>query len=212
MSTSTPGSPDNPEGSGTPAAAGDQGGASTPGKPDANPTGKPGGKFWAIAGIVAVALGVAGFFIGQSVTNDKYKPGKADYDKIYNAGVAAGTKAGTAAGISEGQRAGKAQGLQIGQKAGMNEGLKQGLAQGTSAGRAEGFKAGVQSGAAATLGGLTGWNTNVPYVVELDPSPVAGVPYQIYSRTLMKPGFIYKLCANGVTLCVGPVPAPPPAG
>ena len=87
--------------------------------------------------------------------------------------------------------------MQIGKKAGIAIGQQQGQA----AGYKQGFNAGVPKGANAALGGLTGWNTNVPYVVELNPSPVAGVPYQIYSRTLMVSGTNYFLCPNGKTVC-----------
>lgn len=174
--------------------------------------GKPSGKFWAIAGVVAVLLGVGGFFLGQSMTNAKYDPGKKDYNKIYAAGEAAGNKSGTATGLAQGKRIGTQNGLQIGTAAGKQKGLQIGEAQGKAIGYKDGFSAGVAAGSAAALGGLTGWNTNVPYVVELDPSPVTGVPYQIYSRTLMKAGISYTLCPNGKTACQTPVTPTPPTG
>lgn len=207
MSTS---SPDQPENAGTP--AGNQSGPGTSGNSSGG--GKPAGKFWAIAGVVALLVGVGGFFIGQSVTNSKYDPGKKDYNKIFAAGTAAGVKSGTASGLSEGKRIGTQNGLQIGTAAGKQKGLKIGEAQGKAIGYKDGFAAGVAAGSTAALGGLTGWNVNVPYVVELDPSPVTGVPYQIYSRTLMKAGISYTLCPNGKTACQAPVPPTPapPAG
>jgi len=207
LSTSTP---DQPEGQGipdatqsTPAAAGGAAGG-------AAASGKPGGKFLAIAGAVALIVGVAGFFIGQSVTNSKYDVGKKDYNKIYAAGAAAGTSAGKQYGLSKGTRLGKQYGLEVGTKAGTAAGLKAGFTQGKDAGYKSGYAVGVPAGASGALGGLTGWNVNTPYVVELDPSPVSGVPYQVYSRTLMKAGYNYTLCPDGKSACTSPVPAPTP--
>lgn len=182
-----------------------------PGTPDATPAtpassgAKPGGKYWAITAAIAVVLGVAGFFIGSAVKQSDYDKGKPGYNKIYAegnaAGQAAGNAAGQAAGKATGQRLGVAQGLQVGKKAGEIAGQK----AGETAGYNKGYTAGVQKGALAALGGLSGWNTNVPYLVELDPSPVAGVPYQVYSRTLMKPATSYFLCPNGITVCSNPL-------
>jgi hypothetical protein len=178
------------------------------GTPDATPAatgGKPGGKYWAITAAIAVVLGVAGFFIGSAVKQSDYNKGKPGYNKIYAEGNAAGQASGNAAGKAAGQKLGVAQGLQVGKKAGEIAGQKAGEAAGQKAGYSAGYTAGVQKGSLATLGGLTGWNTNVPYVVELDPSPVAGVPYQIYSRTLMKADVSYYLCPNGTTVCSNPL-------
>jgi hypothetical protein len=178
-----------------------------PGTPDATPNAsaasgdKPSGKYWAITAGIAVVLGVAGFFIGSAVKQSDYDKGKSGYNKIYAEGQAAGNAAGKAAG----QKLGVAQGLQVGKKAGEIAGQKAGEAAGQKAGYSAGYTAGVQKGSLATLGGLTGWNTNVPYVVELDPSPIAGVPYQIYSRTLMKADVSYYLCPNGTTVCSNPL-------
>lgn len=203
MSTSSPGQPDNSAGSAGETPSQGASGATSGG-------GKPSGKFWAIAAVIALLVGVGGFFLGQSLTNAKYDPGKKDYNKIFAAGAAAGIRSGTATGLAQGKRIGTQNGLQIGTAAGKQQGLKQGEAAGKAAGYKDGFSAGVSAGSTAALGGLTGWNTNVPYVVELDPSPVNGVPYQIYSRTLMKAGISYTLCPNGRTACQAPVPPTPP--
>jgi len=168
------------------------------------------GKVVAIAAVGALALGLVGFFVGQMTKEDEYKKGKPAYEKIYkvgyNAGFAAGQNAGTAAGkqagLAAGKKVGAAQGLQVGKKAGEAIGQQQGQKAGEQAGYAKGFEAGVTKGANAALGSLTGWNTDIPYVVELDSSPVNGVPYQVFSRTLMKANVNYYLCGN--TACSEP--------
>lgn len=173
----------------------------------------PGGKFIAIAAIAAVLLGVAGFFIGSSVKESDYKKGKSGYEKIYaegySAGQAAGSATGQKAGEAKGEKLGTAQGLETGKKAGeiigKNEGVKEGKAEGYKQGYSEGFTAGVSKGASAVAGGFTNWSNNIPYVVELNPSPVQGVAQQVYTRTLMKAGTAYFLCPNGNSTCTQPL-------
>lgn len=173
----------------------------------------PGGKFIAISGVIAVALGVVGFFIGSSVKESDYKEGKPAYEKIYQAGYRDGQSAGTAAGQKAGQakglKLGTAQGLQVGRKAGevigKNAGIKEGQQVGYKQGYAAGFASGVTKGALAAFGGLTNWSNDIPYVVELDPSPVTGVSQQVYSRTEMKANTSYFLCPDGRSACSSPL-------
>jgi hypothetical protein len=183
----------NPDSGNTPAAGQQSSSASS--------AGKPAGKFWAIAAGIALVVGVGGFFIGSAVKQSDYDKGGSGYKKIYAQAYADGSSAGTAAGNAQGQRVGKAQGEQIGRQAGVLVGKSQGMAAGEAKGRQEG----IAAGASAALGGLVGWNTDVPYIVELNPSPVKGVPYQIYSRTLMREGYNYFLCPNGKTICHSPL-------
>ncbi len=186
------------------------------GTPEATPTspapagGKPSGKYWAISAAIAVVLGVGGFFLGSSVKQADYEKGKSGYNKIYAEGEAAGQAAGNAAGQKAGQakgvKLGTAQGLQTGKKAGEIIGKQEGQKAGEAAGYAKGYSAGVVKGATAALGALGSWNTDTPYVVELNSSPVAGVPYQIYSRTLMKANTSYFLCpTNPTQTCSNPL-------
>ncbi|CAB4882081.1 MAG: hypothetical protein F2799_07705 [Actinobacteria bacterium] len=160
-------------------------------------TGRPSGKFWAVAGLSALLVGVGGFFLGSAVKAADYDKGQPAYNKIYAAGFTSGQQAGNAAGKQAGQASGKrlgvAQGLQVGKKAGEAAGQKTGYSTG--------YTAGVTAGASEALGTLGAWNTDVPYVVELNPSSAKGVPYQIYSRTLMLKGFSYFLCPDGKTAC-----------
>ncbi len=175
---------------------------STPGTPEASGD-KPGGKYWAITAAIAVVLGVAAFFIGSAVKQSDYDKGKSGYNKIYAEGQAAGEAAGNAqgqkAGQAKGVKLGTAQGLQTGKKAGEVIGKQEGEKAGEAAGYSKGFSAGVAKGASAALGSLGAWNTDTPYVIELDASPVSGVPYQVYSRTLMQPSTSYFLCPTDPT-------------
>lgn len=177
---------------------------STPSTDGAKPAGgKPGGKYWAITAAIAVVLGVAGFFIGSAVKQADYEKGKSGYNKIYAegnaAGQATGNAAGQAAGKATGEKLGTAQGLQKGKAAGEIIGKQEGQKAGEAAGYAKGYAAGIVKGASAALGGLSGWNTDTPYIVELNASPVTGVPYQVDTRTLMKANTSYFLCPNNPT-------------
>ena len=177
----------------------------TPDTPGTSSSGKPAGKFWAIAGVIALLVGVGGFFLGESVKGAQYDKGKAKYQAIYDTGYASGQRSGSAAGQAAGQASGNAQGQRIGKAQGLVIGKRAGEAAGQAAGQkagyASGYTAGVVAGASDALGALGNWNTNVPYVVELDPSPVKGVPVQVYSRTLMLKGYSYFLCPDGKTAC-----------
>ena len=177
----------------------------TPDTPGTASSGKPAAKFWAIAGVIALLVGVGGFFLGESVKGAQYDPGNAKYEQILAKGFASGQKAGNAAGQQAGQASGQAQGERIGKAQGLVIGKRAGEAAGIATGQKEGYAAGyaagVVTGASDALGALGTWNTNVPYVVELDPSPVKGVPYQVYSRTLMLKGYSYFLCPDGKTAC-----------
>ncbi len=182
---------------------------STP-SPSGGSSGKPGGKYWAITAAIAVVLGVAGFFVGSAVKQADYEKGKSGYNKIYAegnaAGQATGNAAGQAAGKATGEKLGTAQGLQKGKAAGEIIGKQEGQKAGEAAGYAKGYSAGVVKGATAALGALGSWNTDTPYVVELNSSPVSGVPYQIYSRTLMKANTSYFLCpTNPTQTCSNPL-------
>jgi len=170
----------------------------TPGTPEASGA-KPGGKYWAITAAIAVVLGVAGFFIGSAVKQSDYDKGKAGYNKIYAEGQAAGQATGDEEGKATGEKLGKAQGFQTGKKAGLIIGKQEGEKAGEAAGYSKGFSAGVVKGASAALGGLGSWSMDTPYVVELNSSPVSGVPYQVYSRTLMQASTSYFLCPTDPT-------------
>ena len=180
--------------------------------PDGDAAG-PAGKSIAIGAVLALVLGVVGFFVGSSVKASDYEKGKSGYEKIYaegySAGQAAGNAAGQQAGQAKGVKLGTAQGLQTGRKAGELIGEKEGEKKGEQVGYAngykEGFAAGVGKGSQAALGGLSNWENNVPYIVELDPSPVSGVAQQVYSRTLMKADTSYFLCPGGNAACSQPL-------
>ncbi len=141
-------------------------------------------------GIAALVLIVGAFFAGQKLEADKYKPGEAEYEKIYAAGQASGTTSGEKSGQLSGFKEGVAKGLEKGKKAGLEEGEAEGEAQGQ------------QDGASAALGGLSGWSTDVPYVVQFEEGPNKNVPYAISSRLLMQPGVYYKICDSGANVCV----------
>lgn len=168
---------------------------------DQKPEGAVPGKFWAIAGVVAVAVGVGGFFIGSAVKKGDYDKGKPAYNEIYKVGYADGAKAGNAAGQKagkqEGERLGEKQGLEQGTKAGLNLGVKQGEAAGITKGRSEG----ASRGALAALGGFPTWTPNAPYVTVFENGTVKEVPYRVVTRTQMKAGYNYYLCNGGTQAC-----------
>lgn len=173
------------------------------GSSDQKPDSAIPGKFWAIAGVIALALGVGGFFIGSAVKKSDYDKGKPAYNEIYKAGYAAGQTTGNAAGQKAGEQLGKKQGLEQGTKAGLNLGVKKGEAQGITTGRSEG----AARGALAALGGFSNWTPNAPYVTVFQPGTVKEVPYRVVTRTLMKPGYSYYLCNGGAEACSQKLPS-----
>ncbi len=93
-----------------------------PGPDDAQPrsgAGGPGGGrlgawWWVGAAVVAIGLGVGGYFLGKSTGEDdvraEYKPGQPAYRQIFAAGAVRGAAAGAAAGRVQGQKQGQAEG------------------------------------------------------------------------------------------------------
>ncbi len=143
-------------------------------------------KIWlAVVSVLALALIVGAYLFGKQTGEDNYKAGEPGYQEIYNAGVADGAKAGATAGQAKGQAEGKAEGVEEGKQQGVEEGEAQGTEQ----------------GAEAALGGLTGWSTDAPYVVEFDEGTSSSVPYVISKRWLMQPGVSYKICSSGEGVC-----------
>lgn len=146
---------------------------------------KRGNRNLAIVSVLALALIVGAYFVGQSMEAKKYEAGEDGYNEIYRDGQQSGTASGTAAGKEEGVAEGKEQG----KESGLKEGEEQGVTEGQ------------QQGADAALGGLTGWSTSVPYVVEMSKGPNEQVPYAVSNRTQMQQGTLYKLCDSGNGVC-----------
>lgn len=146
---------------------------------------KRGNRNLAIVSVLALALIAGSFFVGKSMEAKNYDPGEDGYNEIYTAGQQSGTASGTATGKEEGVAEGKEKGKE--------SGLKEGEAQGVTEGQ--------QQGANAALGGLTGWSTTVPYVVEMSDGPNEQVPYAVSNRTQMQQGTLYKVCNSGSGVC-----------
>ncbi len=150
-------------------------------------------RFWSLAVLVAIALGVAGYFFGKSQGERAYDPGSDGYSAIYDKGYAAGQQAGDASGQATGQKSGEAAGKQ----AGLEEGAKQGRAQGTA------------DGASTALGGFSSWQMGDDfYVVQLSAGPQSEIPYVVSSRVLMDPTLEYTPCQDDPgDLCTFPRPS-----
>lgn len=146
--------------------------------------GRPGGGWWAGAVIVAVFFLAGGAVIGTVVERNKYEPGKPDYDAIYSAGYSSGQGAGT----YQGQKAGRKEGRRVGRQIGYQ--------RGRSAGQKEGEIKGTADGASAALGGLTGWDPQSNYIVQVQDGPSSEVPFAISRRSEMLRGSYYSLCRN----------------
>lgn len=172
----SPGNPDLPPwgAPGSPGAANEQ-----------SASGAPSGLWWAGAVVVAIALGVGGYFLGSNHEADNYKPGAAGYQEIYTAGAQAGAAVGDQAGKKSGARYGK----KVGFKQGNAAGIKEGTANGTAA------------GASAALGGFS-WNNGTHYIVSTIDPTLSGVPTAIDTQTAMQPNIDYSLCSgNTSTVC-----------
>ena len=175
-----------------------------------------------ILGVVAIAAIIGAFSWGKSSEADKYKKGSKEYNKIYQAGQTAGDNAGQAYGMkvgeqqgkqageklgqAQGYKAGNAHGYAVGSKDGYENGKANGLKAGTKAGEAKGVAQGraegVAWGAKNAMGGYTTWNANVPYIVDVNNTLTAGVPFQIGARLLMKQNRAYYLCSTSTNgLC-----------
>lgn len=180
METGGPSVPSQNPGSAPPAyeAPGGNGGQSS----------SPSGLWWGAAVVVAIALGVGGYFLGSNHEADNYKPGAAGYQEIYTAGAQAGTAVGTEAG----KKAGARYGAKVGFKSGNAAGIKEGAASGTSA------------GAAAALGGFS-WTTGTHYIVTTIDPTLKGVPAAIQTQSPMVANTAYALCqANPAQICSKP--------
>ncbi len=135
--------------------------------------------------VIAIALGVGGYFLGTNHEADKYKPGAAGYQEIYTAGSQAGTAVGDEAGKKSGARYGK----KVGYKKGNADGIKEGTASGTSA------------GAKAALGGF-GWTNGTHYIVTTTDPTLNGVPTAIATQSPMEADVEYALCqSNSAEVC-----------
>lgn len=166
------------------------------------PSGRPATAWWVGAVAVALLLAVAGYALGHSTgvssTEDEYAEGEPKYEEIFNAGASAGTEVGESAGKKQGVAAGEKAGFERGEEEGKQEGEKAGEAAGLEQGQAEGRK----SGASAALAFST-WNTGAPYIVRVQESDTADVPYSVSTRTQMDPGKAYALCTGSATdVCV----------
>lgn len=146
---------------------------------------KKGNRNLAIVSVLAVALIIGSFFLGKSMEAKNYEPGEDGYNEIYEAGQKSGTVSGTASGKKEGV----AEGTEKGKESGLKEGQEQGEAQG------------IEQGASEALGGLTGWSTDIPYVVQMADGPNSSVPYVVSERTQMQVGILYKICDSGNGVC-----------
>jgi hypothetical protein len=180
---------------------------STP-SPSSSSSGRPGTWWWVGAVAAALVLAVAGYALGNSrgvsSTEDEYAEGQPKYEEIYNAGATAGTTVGEAAGQQKGEKTGRVEGVAAGEKAGFEKGEEAGKQEGLEEGQAEGR----ESGATAALG-FSSWQTGVPYIVRVQQSQTADVPYTISTRTLMEEGEAYALCSGSTTqVCVKTESAP----
>lgn len=178
---------------------------STP-SPSSTPSGRPGTWWWVGAVAAALVLAVAGYALGNSrgvsSTEDEYAEGQPKYEEIFNAGATAGTTVGEAAGEKSGEKTGRAEGVAAGQKAGFEKGEEAGEEKGKQEGLEQGQAEGREAGATAALG-FSSWQTGVPYIVRVEQSQTADVPYTISTRTLMEEGKAYALCTGSTTqVCV----------
>lgn len=146
--------------------------------------GHPSGGWWAGAVIVALVCLAGGVAIGTIVERNKYEAGKPAYDAIFSAGYASGQGEGT----YQGQKAGRKEGRRVGRKVGFQKGK--------TAGQKAGEIQGTADGASAALGGLTGWDPQSNYIVNVQDGPSAQVPFAISRRTEMVRGSSYSLCNN----------------
>lgn len=183
-----------------------------PSTPSPSSSGRPGTAWWIGAVAAALVLAVAGYALGNSrgasSTEDEYAEGQPKYEEIYNAGATAGSTVGEAAGQQEGEKTGRAEGVAAGQKVGFEKGEQAGEQQGKQEGLAQGQAEGREAGAAAALG-FSSWQTGVPYIVRVEQSQTADVPYTISTRTLMAEGKAYALCTGSTTqVCVKTESAP----
>jgi hypothetical protein len=137
----------------------------------------------------ALVLIIGAFFFGQSQEKAKYEAGQPAYNEIYKKGAESGAVAGNEQGQKQGKKEGVAEGTEQGKKEGLDQGVEQGVAKGEA------------QGADAALGGLSGWNTNTPYVVTFTTNDNPNVPVSIDSRTLMQAGTNYKICDSGKGVC-----------
>ncbi len=157
------------------------------------PATRPSGLWWGLAALIAVIVGVAGYFLGSNHEADNYKAGSSGYQTIYQTGYTAGQQAGAAAGTV------------VGKKAGARYGKKVGYAKGNSAGKAAGEVQGTADGANAALGGLSSWDTGTHYIVTTIDPTLAGVPAAINTRTAMAKNITYALCqSNPNVICAKP--------
>lgn len=151
-------------------------------------SGSPSGLWWVAAVVIAIALGVGGYFLGSNREANNYKPGAAGYQEIYTAGAQAGAAVGDEAGKKSGARYGK----KVGYKSGNADGIKEGTANGTAA------------GAAAALGGFS-WTNGTHYIVTTTDPTLSGVPTAIATQSPMVTNTEYALCqSNPATVCSQP--------
>jgi hypothetical protein len=161
-----------------------------------NGTPAAGGSNRAVIGLVAVlvlaAVAVGFYFIGKAAADDtaaedrgvakgqaEFAKGTPGYERIY--------EAGRAAGETSGKRTGEVSGAEQGRKVGFEKGQKAGELQGQSQG--------ITSGANAALGQFTDWQPGSFYIVEFG-TGTGGVPFVIDSRTQMSSDERYAICKN----------------
>jgi hypothetical protein len=177
--------------------------SSTPGTAPSGPAPRSKwGTSIAVALLLAVVAGVAGYFIGHSAADAKgaedkgvskgeaeYAQGTPGYKRIYQAGLAAGA----------------AKGAKAGRRVGAEQGRKVGLEQGEKIGDLKGEQQGIASGANAALGGFGDWQPNSYYLVQLAPG-TGGVPFRIVVRKSVAPNERYAVCAdNSAVICSEPI-------
>jgi len=149
----------------------------------------------ALAVLLIVGAGVAGYFIGDSAADASKakKDGRAEGEATVRAQYRPGTP-----GYEAIFRAGQVAGSRSGERAGLRLGAKQGQAAGFERGRTSGKAQGVADGAAAALGNYTSWQTGAGgfYIVDPAPGTQAGIPYVINGRQLMQPNRLYEICTD----------------
>ncbi len=166
--------------------------------------------------LLALAVGVGGYFIGHSAADAggasdrgvatgqeeiraEYAKGTPGYKAIYDDGYSAGESHGRTIGFAAGKKEGTKQGSAAGEKVGFEAGSKEGNVTGTKAGASE------------ALGNFTDWEDGALYIVKAVDNNQTEVPTIITQRRLMELGTLYELCPKSPQeICTSP--APPKTG
>lgn len=146
----------------------------------------------------ATAAEQRGFERGQQATEQRFAPGRPEYKRIFDTGVASGFRNGRRVGITSGQRQANREGPEDATQLSLQQG---------QASRPSGQSAGVAAGARAALGGFGSWEAGTFYIVRVQAGTQEGVSYRITGRRPLNATARYALCAEETSqLCAEPVP------